>query len=226
MLTAISARARVSKRRANSLVIKTESFDSRCRSFRPFFLTLAVVVLYCWCPSNGARTKPETESNTEKESMSTNTNKRKRATRQEMIERLEAKLAKLQAQAEGSFTPDAETLTVKRLRSALRKRRTLLHRAEVMVNGRPGTEKSPATNGIDEKIENARKRLADLEQSKRNAEERIAALPFDIERLESLLEQSETGAEVEFPTDLFPIGGEATETEVEVAAGEPEESDD
>lgn len=158
--------------------------------------------------------------------MTNDSNKRKRATREEMIRRTEEKLAKLKAQAEGSFTPDAETLTVKRLRNALRRRKTALHRATVMLNGRAATEKSPSMNGIDEKIENARKRLADLEASKSRAEERVANLPFDISRIETILEDAEkSGTEPTFPDDLFPLDNESTESEVEVAAGEPDESE-
>jgi chromosome segregation ATPase len=134
-----------------------------------------------------------------------------------MIERLEAKLAKLQAQAEGTYSDEGDTLVTKRLRSALRKRKTLLHRAEVLVNGRARTEKSPAMNGIEDKIENARKRLADLEDSQRRANEQIASLPFDIQTLTEALEAIERGEEVDFPTDLYRIPGENTTTETEVA---------
>lgn len=159
--------------------------------------------------------------------MTNDQNKRKRATREEMIAKTQAKLDKLLAQKEGSFTPDAETLVVKRLRSALRRRKTALHRAEVMVNGRAATEKSPPMNGIDEKIENAQKRLADLVSSKERAEERIANLPFDISRIETILETAENdGTEPEFPTDLFMLDNESTDSETEVAAGEPEDSEE
>jgi hypothetical protein len=154
--------------------------------------------------------------------------KRKRATRQEMIERLEAKLQKLQAQAEGNFSDDQESNISKRLKKALRKRRTLLGRADVLLNGRPATEKSPAVNGIDEKIENAQSRLDQLIESKRRAEAQAANLPFDIEKLELLLEEVERGEEPEFPTDLFRIGTEKPtdrEVEVKVAMGEEEDEE-
>lgn len=142
--------------------------------------------------------------------------KRKRATRKEMIERKRAELEKLLAQEAGTFTDEGSDMA-KRLRKAMKKRRTILHRAEVLLNGRPATEKSPAVNGIDEKIQNAEKRLNDLIESKRRAELQVANLPFDIEKLELLLEEDEAGEEVSFPDDLFKIGGEKpTDREVEV----------
>ncbi len=159
--------------------------------------------------------------------MTENQNKRKRATRQEMRERLLEKLAKLDAQIEGTYTPDQETLVSKRIRAALRKRKTLLSRAEIVIVGRASTEKSPAQNGIEEKIKNAENRLADLRETKRRADERIANLPRDIERLSGLVEMIERGEEVEMPDDLFPIPGEAerTDHEHEVAAANPESED-
>ena len=146
--------------------------------------------------------------------------KRKRATRTEMIERLAAKLEKLQAQAAGNYDETGDSLNTKRLRSALRKRRTLLHRAETLLNGRAPTAKSPAQNGIDEKIENAQKRLDDLQEAKRRATEQTANLPFDIAKLEKLLADVEEGGscEAEFPTDLYRIPGENTVAETENAA--------
>jgi DNA repair exonuclease SbcCD ATPase subunit len=152
--------------------------------------------------------------------------KRKRATRQEMIERLAAKLEKLQAQAAGNYDETGDSLNTKRLRSALRKRRTLLHRAETLLNGRAPTAKSPAQNGIDEKIENAQKRLDDLQEAKRRATEQTANLPFDIEKLEKLLADVENGeTEVEFPTDLYRIPGENTVAETENAAANADDED-
>lgn len=144
--------------------------------------------------------------------------KRKRATREEMMARLQAKLERLQAQKEGTYVPDDETLTLKRLRSALRKRHTAMGNARMLLNGRPATEKSPAMNSIDEKIANAEKRLADLHTAKARAEEQLANLPFDIERLEAIIGVAETGTDVEFPTGLYPLPSEQDRTEAEVEA--------
>jgi prefoldin subunit 5 len=160
------------------------------------------------------RSAGETQTTTETENKKMT---RKRATRTEMIDRLEAKLEKLRAQAEGTYTEEGDSFITKRMRRALRTRKTLLHRAEVLVNGRARTEKSPAQNGIDEKIENARRRLADLEDSRNRAQEQIAALPFDIQTLTEALEATERGEEVDFPTDLYRVPGENTATETEVA---------
>lgn len=152
--------------------------------------------------------------------------KRKRATRKEMIERKKAELEKLLAQEAGTYTGDEGSDIAKRLRKAAKKRKTLLHRAQVLLFGRPATEKSPAVNGIEEKIENAQKRLDNLIESKRRAEEQVANLPFDIEKLELLLEEDERGEEVEFPTDLFRIGGKETDREVEVKVSMGDEEDE
>lgn len=150
------------------------------------------------------------------------TGKRYRATPAEMIARKLAEIEALKAKAEGTYTPDAETLTVKRVRNARRKRETLLDRAKIMLNGRVAGDGKIAQSSIDAKIEQAEKRLADLRLSKANAEERVANLPFDIERLAVLLERAEKGETIEFPADLTPIPGEGegTDTEKEVAAAD------
>lgn len=144
--------------------------------------------------------------------------KRQRATRQEMIERLQAKLERLQQQEEGKPVASTTPLGVKRLRAAIRKRRTALHRANVLLDGHAGSEKSPRINGIDAKIENARQRLDSLIEARNRAVDHIETLPGDIERLEAALAQAEAGGEIEMPEGLTNIG-EANEAEAEVEAG-------
>jgi len=144
--------------------------------------------------------------------------KRQRATRQEMIERLQAKLERLQQQEEGKPVASTTPLGVKRLRAAIRKRRTALHRANVLLDGHAGSEKSPRINGIDAKIENARQRLDQLIDARNKAVDHLETLPGDIERLEAALAQAEAGGEIEMPEGLTNIG-EANEAEVEVEAG-------
>lgn len=150
------------------------------------------------------------------------TGKRYRATPAEMIARKLAEIETLKAQLAGTFTPDAETLTNKRLRNAHRRRVTLLDRAKLMLAGRPGVDGKVGVSSIADKIAQAEKRVADLRQSQANAEQRVASLPFDIERLASLLERAEKGETVEFPADLtlIPGEGEGTDSEKEQAAAE------
>jgi len=144
--------------------------------------------------------------------------KRQRATRQEMIERLQAKLERLQQQEEGKPVASTTPLGVKRLRAAIRKRRTALHRANVLLDGHAGSEKSPRINGIDAKIENARQRLDSLIEARNRAVDHIETLPGDIERLEAALAQAEAGGEIEMPEGLTMIEA-SNEAEVEVEAG-------
>jgi len=144
--------------------------------------------------------------------------KRQRATRQEMIERLQAKLGRLQQQEEGKPVASTTPLGVKRLRAAIRKRKTALHRANVLIDGHAGSEKSPRINGIESKIENARQRLDSLIEARNRAVDHIETLPGDIERLEAALAQAEAGGEIEMPEGLTNIG-ESNDAEVEVEAG-------
>lgn len=155
------------------------------------------------------------------------TDRKQRRTRAQMIDEWKAKIAKAEAQQEGTYDSDSETLIGRRLRAAMKKRKTVLHRAGVLIHGRASTEKSPPMNGIVEKIERARQRLKDLIESGGRAEEQVANLPFDIERLAKLIEAEEKGEDVEFPTNLLslPGEGEQTDTEAEVAAGTSEDAE-
>ncbi len=155
------------------------------------------------------------------------TDRKQRRTRAQMIEEWKAKITKAEAQEEGTYDSDSETLVGRRLRGAMKKRKTILHRAGVLLQGRAATEKSPPMNGIVQKIERARQRLADLIESGARAEQQVANLPFDIERLAELIEAEEKGEDVEFPNDLLrlPGEGEQTDTEAEVAAGTSEDAE-
>lgn len=145
--------------------------------------------------------------------------KRNRRTRNEMIAAYEAKLARLKAQAEGTFDEsDDDTYTVKRLRRAIRRRETAIGNAGTLLNGKAATEKSPAVPSILSKIENAEKRLADLRLAQKRAHEITAQVPFDVEKLTALLERAEKGEAVEFPTDLYILPGENDKTEAETEA--------
>ncbi len=158
--------------------------------------------------------------------MTTNTNngKRKRATRAEMIERKRLELAKLEAQMEAaergeSYVPEGEAGILKLMRRALKTRRTALHRAEVEIKGRASTDKSPAKNSIDERIENARSRLESLIETKRRSEEIVSCVPFDIQELENMIERAETdGVDgITMPEGLYRFPDDPTVEQLEEA---------
>jgi hypothetical protein len=147
---------------------------------------------------------------------------RKRApkrTPQEMYEFHLKEAEKALARAEGRASA-VPTSMMKRLTAALKRRNTLLGRAQVVINGKLATAKSPATNTIEQKIENAIARVADLRQTQSNAIDQLAQLPEDIERLTLLIEEHKGGTDVEFPTDLYRIPGveEQTDSEAEFSA--------
>lgn len=137
----------------------------------------------------------------------------------------EAEKALARAEGRASAVPSS---MLKRLNAALKRRQTLLGRAQVVINGKLATAKSPATNTIEVKIENAVQRLADLRQTQSNAIEQLAELPDDIERLELLIEEHKGGADVEFPTDLYRIPGveEQTDSEAEFSAAIDQENEE
>lgn len=156
--------------------------------------------------------------------MTTNetTGKRNRRTRAQMIAEYETKLATLKAKQEGTFDPATDdNYGVKRLRSAVRRRDTLLTTAGTLLNGRAATEKSPAVSDIDTKIANAEQRVANLKLSKVRAIEQMAALPADIDTLRALLVRAEAGETVEMPTNLYPIPENKTDAEIEAGAAVP-----
>ena len=103
-------------------------------------------------------------------------------------------------------------------RRSREKIKTALHRANVVLDGHAGSEKSPAINGIAAKIENAQRRLESLIEARNRAVEQIENLPGDIERLEAALAQAEAGGEIEMPEGLTMIEA-SNEAEVEVEAG-------
>ena len=120
---------------------------------------------------------------------------------------------------------------VSRLKRALRTRETLLNRAQVTVNGKAATAKSPALPTIDEKIANVEKRLADYRETRSNALAQIAEFPQDIETLKALLASIDAGDvdpdDVEFPRDLHKAPGEGSTTsgEAETLASIDQEND-
>lgn len=137
--------------------------------------------------------------------------RKKRATRDEMIAATEAKLAKLLAQKSGEYVDDS---IVKRLKNRLSKVNRTLRAANLTVNGVAGSEgKGWSRSPIAEKIATTEARLESQRESQRRATEEMARLPFDVKSLEALVASAEQGDEVEFPTDLYPIGNEQDRTD-------------
>lgn len=152
----------------------------------------------------------------------TETNKqgRNRRTREEMIAAVEAKLARLKAQAEGTYDETADdTFLVKSLKRAIRSRETAIKQSQTLLRGRAGTEKSPAVADIEQKIANAENRVMNLHAAKARALEMEARLPFDVQNLRELLERAEKGETVNMPTDLYILPNQADRTDAEIEAG-------
>lgn len=141
--------------------------------------------------------------------------KRNRRTRQQMLEDTLAKAAKLQAQIDGSFKDENENDVLKALKRRLRKTQTALRSARITLNGLTHGDGKVGRKPISETIERTRDRLASQIETQDRAEAFVAALPFDVERLEALIARTEIGDIVEFPTDLAPLGNEQKRTDEE-----------
>jgi hypothetical protein len=142
-----------------------------------------------------------------------------------MLAKRLAEVAKLQAQIAGTFDETGDGFLVTRLKRAIRSRDTALRVAQTVLGGRNKTENSPAVSDIDTKIANAQKRLADLVQTKANAIEVQAQVPFDLETLNSALSGAIDGTVLEFPVLQYRLSTERTEGEVEAGAALPETQD-
>jgi len=126
-----------------------------------------------------------------------------------MIAFRQAELDKMIAQEAGSFDESNESNVGKALQRRLRKTRTALKAAGIMVNG------TDVRSSIAVKIEGTLRRLASQKQAQENAEEQIAKLPFDVERLVALIDSVEASDIVDFPTDLTRLGDEDERTDEE-----------
>lgn len=145
--------------------------------------------------------------------------KRKRRTREEMLEFYRQKMEKLEAQLEGTYDDSQESNTLKRLKRALRKRQTAYKGAVTILEGVTSEDgKGWTRSPIAEKIEKTRARLAQQIETEQRSEEFRAKLPHDIQRLEALIEAAKIGEDVDFPSDLTPLGTEKTDEEHEAAA--------
>jgi hypothetical protein len=129
------------------------------------------------------------------------TNKRNRRTRAQMIADMEAKLEHYKALEDGKVDTSTENGVLKALRNRLRKTKTALRSASITLDG------ADSRSSIADKIAQTEKRLASQRETQQTAEEQRAALPFDITRLEALVEAAEAGEEVEFPNDLYRLPG-------------------
>ena len=130
-----------------------------------------------------------------------------------------AELQRLQAIQNGTHDETTESgYMVKRLREAIRRRETAINVANVTLFGRAKTEASPALPPIANKIENAQRRLADMLETQKRANEVLASVPQDILTLDAVLTKAEAGEVVEFPSGLFGLPSDKTETQVETEA--------
>ncbi len=141
--------------------------------------------------------------------------KRNRRTRAEMLEAALAKVAKLEAQIEGSYKDEDENDILKALKRRLRKTSTALRAARVTLNGLSNDEGKIARKPISETISRTRDRLASQIETQHRAEKMSAKLPFDVETLEALIAKTEIGDIVEYPENLTPLGNEQERTDEE-----------
>jgi len=154
------------------------------------------------------------------------TKTRKTRTIEERKAELLKKLEILEAKENGTYVREnAEKTGLKAVRFALRRRKTELHRAQILVDGRAATSKSPALAGVNDKIQNLKERLAKLEEAAERGANYIANLPFDIDRLEKLVLVGEAGDDVEVPKDLTPIVNDADKNEAELETKVATDSD-
>jgi len=145
-------------------------------------------------------------------------NKRTRRTREQIMADLERKLEAMRAKAQGTYDESQdETFIVKHLRRAIRRNETAVRNADTLLQGRPGTDKSPAIADIDSKIANAEQRVRDLNAAKTAALTVQAQAPFNIQKLTATLALAEAGETVEMPGDLFALPGDDTDVQKEVA---------
>lgn len=149
---------------------------------------------------------------------------RQRKTRSETIEALREKLAIMEAQEQakrngGEFVVQDDPTGEKTVARALRKRQTALRDAMEIINGREKTEDKPGLNPIDVKIANKRRQLEQLEKQRDIVRRQEATLPFDIERLQGLLDSLKNGLtdSIQIPDDLHTIEGEPPQQSVETA---------
>ncbi len=144
------------------------------------------------------------------------TQKRNRRTREEMLAHYEAEAQRVRDQIAGSYKDDSENAVLKQLKNRLKKTNTLQRTMRVVLDGVHGSEgKGWSKSPIAEKIEATEKRLASQIETRDRAEVYTAKLPFDIERLQALVEAAEAGEDVEMPSDLTPFPDEQNRTDEE-----------
>lgn len=126
-----------------------------------------------------------------------------RKDRETVLAEAEAKVAKLKAKLDGTFTEEFNEDTQKKLvKRSLRKAETALKDAQALINGTEETDKKKAIKSIDDKIKATKKRLEVQEASKNEALRQITHLPKVIEQLEETQAAIESGADVNVDTEL------------------------
>lgn len=144
--------------------------------------------------------------------------KRNRRTQEEMLAHYQAQVEKIQAKIDGSYSDENENDVLKALKKRLRKVNTAHRSASLVVNGvqaedGKGWTRAPQAVKIDKTVA----RLEDQRETLYRAEALIAALPFDVEKLEAAIAATEIGDIVEFPEDLTPLETPKTDEEHEAA---------
>lgn len=151
----------------------------------------------------------------------TNSNKttRVRRTPEERLKALEAQMQAIRDKMAGTYDESKdERFVPKRLGRMIARRETAIGVANVLLNGKAGTEKSPPVASLRSKIERAEAHLKTLKDSETRALELTARVPADIETLRALLAKAQEGVEIVFPTDLFVIPNEKSDEEHEAAS--------
>ena len=163
--------------------------------------------------------------------MTENQNKRNRRTRAQMLEHYKAQIARLEAAEQGRPDTSTESGILKSLKSMLRKRRTALRSATIVVDGITGGDGKVARAPLSETIKRTEERLAKQRATLAESTEQKELLPSDIERLDALVNAAEQGEDVEIPTDLLvrldsdaPRSDEQAEAEFIAKGEEGEES--
>lgn len=142
--------------------------------------------------------------------------KRNRRTAEEMLAHYEAQAERLRLKMAGEYVPSGEDALLKKLKRRLRKTNTELKSARFTIYGvaredGKGWSRAP----IADKIEGTKARLASQIETLERAQAFEASLPFDIERLEALIQAYEAGEDVDFPTDLTPLSDAQNRTDEE-----------
>lgn len=166
-----------------------------------------------------AQRNPKTHEERKMTTEQTNKATRVRRSAEERLKDLQAKMDALKAKMAGTYDETKDSnYTTKRLGRMIARRETAISVANVLLNGKAATEKSPAVASLTSKIERAEAHLKTLRENETRALELLARVPSDIDTLRALLASAQAGNEIVFPTDLFVIPAEQSNEEHEAAS--------